>query len=117
MMFLTRFVFVAAAAACCLLVLSPSPGIAADGKVTGKVVLGGKPLPSGRIIFHLDNGQFVGSKINKDGTYAIDRVPVGKHKVTFEGDGVPARYGLEEKSPIVVEIKEGAGTYDFNLQP
>ena len=113
-MFLTRFVF-AAVAACSLLVLSTSPVIAADGKVTGNVVVAGKPLASGRIIFYLDNGQFVGSKI-KNGGYAIDRVPVGTRKVTFEGDGVPARYTFEEKSGIVAEVKEGTGTFAFDLQ-
>jgi hypothetical protein len=114
-MFLTRFVFVATVAACGLLVASPSPVAAADGKVTGRVVMRGKPVLSGRVIFHLDNGQFVGSNI-KDGKYAVDRVPVGTRKVTIEGEFVPATYGAEDTSPLKVEVREGPCTFDFSMQ-
>jgi hypothetical protein len=114
-MYPTRFEFGAAVAACGLLVLSTSPSLAADGKVTGKVSLNGKPLASGRIIFHLGNGQFVGSKV-ANGDYAIDRVPVGTRKVTVEGDGVPVSYSFEDKSSIVVEVKEGTAMFDFDLR-
>jgi hypothetical protein len=115
-MFRTRFVFAAVVAVCSLLVLSTSSVIAADGKVTGKVVVAGKPLASGRIIFHLDNGQFVGSKV-KNGDYTIARVPVGTRNVTVEGAGVPAKYAAEDTSALMVEVKEGSATFDFSLQP
>jgi hypothetical protein len=115
-MFRTRFVFAAVVTACSLLVLSPSSVLAADGNVTGKVVVAGKPLASGRIIFHLDNGQFVGSKV-KNVDYTIDRVPVGTRKVTVEGEGVPAKFAAEDTSGLTVEVKEGSGTFDFSLQP
>jgi hypothetical protein len=89
---------------------------ATDGKVMGTIIVGGKPLATGRIIFHLDNGQFVGSKV-KDGKYVIDRVLVGTRKVTAEGEGVPAKYASEHTSSITAEVKEGTGTFDFNLFP
>jgi hypothetical protein len=115
-MFRIRFIFAAVVAGCSLLVLSPCPVLAADGKVTGKVFVAGKPLASGRIIFYQDNGQFVGSKV-KNGDYAIDRVPVGTRKVTVEGDGVPAKYAAEDTSGLVVELKEGTNSYDISLPP
>ena len=91
--------------------------LAADSKVTGKVwlVVAGKPLASGRIFFHLNNGQFVGSKV-KDGDYSIDRVPVGTHKVTVEGQGVPEKYAAEDTSGLTVEVTEGTFTFDVILQ-
>jgi hypothetical protein len=81
----------------------------------GKITLDGQPLPGGRIIFHLDGDQFVGAKIKADGTYKVDRVPVGRHKVTVEFKGVPARYASEEQSALQVEITKGSSTLDFAL--
>jgi hypothetical protein len=115
-MFHTRFVFTATVAACSLLVLSPSAVLAADGKVMGKVTMAGEPLASGRIIFHLDNGQFVGSKV-KNGDFTIDRVPVGTRKVTVEGKDVPAKYAAEKTSGLTMKVKEGTSRLDFVLQP
>jgi hypothetical protein len=113
-MFPARLVFAAVVAACGLLMLPPSSVLAADSKVTGKVVVAGKPLASGRIFFHLNNGQFVGSKV-KDGDYSIDRVPVGTRKVTVEGQGVPEKYAAEDTSGLTVEVKEDTFTFDVIL--
>lgn len=79
------------------------------------VTVGGKPLSAGKITFHRDNGQFLGSKL-KDGKYTIDRVPAGTLKVTVEGKGVGAAYTFENTTPLVVEVKEGAANFDFNLK-
>jgi hypothetical protein len=81
---------------------------------TGKIVVGGKPLSAGKVTFYFDNGQFVGSKI-KDGEYAVDRVPVGTHRVTVEGKGVPLKYTSDDKSPLSVKVTQGAVTLDFDL--
>jgi hypothetical protein len=81
----------------------------------GKVTLDGRPLPGGRILFHLDDDQFVGAKIKADGTFKVDRVPVGTHKVTVEFKGLPARFASEERSALRVEVKKGANTLDFAL--
>ena len=59
------------------------------GGVQGKVTFKGQPLADGKIIFHLDNGQFVGCKI-KNGDYKIDQVPCGTRKVSVEAKGIPA---------------------------
>jgi hypothetical protein len=114
-MFTPRSALFALFAACGLFLLSAPPALAADGKVGGRVTLEGKPLPAGKITFHLDNGQFVGSRINKDGTYTVDRVPVGTSKVTIEGAGVPARYSSEDKAVLKVQVKEGKSELNFDL--
>ena len=98
-----------------VLMLGASTAFAADGTVSGSVRVGDKPLAAGRIIFHLDGGQFVGAKI-KDGAYRIDRVPVGTHKITVEGDGVPARHASDETSSLTIEVKEGNAVHNFNLR-
>jgi hypothetical protein len=60
-----------------------SPPARAD-EATSAVTLYGKPLAQGRILFHLDQDQFVGAKIKK-GNYAIAMVPVGTRRITVEG--------------------------------
>ena len=69
----------------------------------------------GKITFHLDD-QFVGAKANEDGKFKVNRVLVGKYKVTIEGKGVPAKFASEDVSPLTVEVKVGANTFDFDLQ-
>jgi len=115
-MFLTRCTVIPATLAVGLLMLSAAPAIADDAKVMGKVVLKGKALGSGRITFHLDNGQFYGSRV-KDGDYALDLVPAGLFKVTIEGQGIPAVYASEKTSPLTVTIRTGKNAHDINLQP
>jgi hypothetical protein len=100
-------------------VLLPSHPAAADeasSAVKGKVTLEGKPLASGRIIFHLKNDQFVGAKI-KDGEYSVERVPAGTWRIMVEGQGVPWRYNSDEKSGLQVEVVANAapGAYDIKL--
>jgi hypothetical protein len=86
--------------------------------VMGSVTLkDGQPLSGGgRIFFHLKEGQFVGAKIQSDGTFKVDRVPVGKHKVTLEGKGVPAKFSSEEKSIVEVEVVKGNNEIRITLQ-
>jgi hypothetical protein len=103
------------AATCGLFLAFATSVTAADAKADGKIRVGGKPLSSGKVTFYLDNGQFVGSKI-KDGEYTVDRLPVGTHRVTVEGEGVPLKYTLEDKSGLTVEVTEGAVTMDFDLK-
>ncbi|MBX9625861.1 MAG: carboxypeptidase-like regulatory domain-containing protein [Gemmataceae bacterium] len=98
------------------LVLSAGPAGAADGKVSGTVVLNGKPLAAGRVLFHLPDGEFVGAKV-KDGQYTISRVPTGARKVTVEGAGVPAKFASEETAGLTAEVKAGANAFDLNLAP
>jgi hypothetical protein len=88
--------------------------------VKGRVTLDGKPLGSGRVIFHLSDGQFLGSKLSQDGTFKVDRVPTGTHKVTVEltvnGKSIlPPRYSSEERSELRFEVKKGENVIDLSL--
>jgi hypothetical protein len=99
--------------------LGPGPRALAGDKlavVKGNITLDGKPLPGGRIIFHQDNGQFVGAKIDKDGKFKVDRVPVGTRKVTLEFKGARDEYASEEKSLLQVEVKSGTNSFNFDLK-
>jgi hypothetical protein len=115
-MFHTRFLFAAMVTGFNLLVLSPCAVIAADGKLMGKVEVYDKPLASGRIIFYLGNGQLVRTRV-KNGDYTINRLPVGTHKITIEGKGVPAKYAAETTTDLMMEVKEGSHIYNIILQP
>jgi hypothetical protein len=78
---------------------------------------GGQPLQGGgRIFFHLKEGQFVGGSIKADGTFKVDRVPVGKHKVTLEGKGVPAKFSSEENPSLEVEVTKGSNEIQIKLE-
>jgi hypothetical protein len=98
--------------------------------VKGRVTLDGQPLPFGKVIFHLPDGQFVGSKIKADGTFKIDRVLPGAHKVTVEATRktaakgktavpavnlIPAKYSQEERTALRVEVRKGQNEYNFEL--
>jgi hypothetical protein len=100
--------------------LQGHPAVADEGASTvkGSVTLkDGQPLSGGgRLFFHLKEGQFVGAKIQADGTFKVDRVPVGTHKVTLEGKGVPAKFGSEEKPLVEVEVKKGNNEIRITLQ-
>jgi hypothetical protein len=113
-MFTPRSGMLSLFAACGLFLLSATPALGDDGKVAGRVTFEGKPLPAGKITFHFDNGQFVGSRI-KDAKYAVDRVPVGTWKVTIEGAGVPVKYSSEATTPLKVEVMKGMSVLDFVL--
>jgi hypothetical protein len=94
------------------------PPLAADEVVAsaaGSITINGQPLPLGKITFYLDDDQFVGSKI-KNGSYKVTRVPVGEWRVAFEGEGVPAKFNSEERSPFRVVVKEGSSIFDFDLK-
>jgi hypothetical protein len=100
--------------AVCVSLLSADPASAADGKVTGRITIKGESLAAGRVIFHLDDGQFVGAKV-KDGKYTIDRVPTGARKITVEGNGVAPKYAAENMSGLTLEVKKGSSTFDIVL--
>jgi hypothetical protein len=103
--------------------LSPRSSPAADPElatVQGTVTLDGKPLADGKIIFHLADGQFVGARLKADGTYKVERVPVGTCKVTLEAMAkgknlLPLKYASEETSGLQVEVKKGANVCNFEL--
>jgi len=100
----------------CALLFTGGLVLAADGTVEGIVTLKGKPVASGRIIFHLDKDQFVGARIQEDGSYRIDRVPAGTWKITIEGDGIDPKFSGENKTPLVAEVKEGKSNLNIELK-
>jgi hypothetical protein len=83
--------------------------------IRGLVIINGKPL-AGRILFHLDKGQFVGAKLDEEGRFTIDRVPLGEQHVTVEGKGVPEKYASEKSSGLSVKVVEGENSFVFELR-
>lgn len=110
----TRF----AASILVVLLIAPFASTAPNASlatVAGNVFVDGKPLQQGRVFFHIDNGQFVGSKI-KDGAYKVEHVPVGVLKVTVESEKVPAKYSDEANTQLRFECKKGENALDFDLK-
>lgn len=113
-MYSMRLILVAVVATGGLLLAADQTDKPADGKVTGVVTMRGKPI-TGKVTFHLDD-QFVGAKVKEDGYYKVNRVLVGKYKVTIEGKGLPEKFASEDTTPLTVEVKEGGNAFQFNLQ-
>src|SRR5215471_11218514 len=66
-----------------------------DGPVQGMGFVAGKPIVSGRAFLQSADGQFRGAQVAK-GWFCIERVPIGKYRLIFEGDDVPAnKFELE----------------------
>ena len=59
-----------------------------EGLIQGLVLVAGKPIDSGRVFLHSQDGQFRGGQVAK-GTFSLQGLPYGKYRVTFEGDNVP----------------------------
>jgi hypothetical protein len=102
--------------ACLALLSSTSHASAGDGKVSGIVTYKGKPLAAGKIVFHLKDGEFVGTKVKEDGTYRLSRVPEGTWKITVEGKRIPAKYASEDTSGLTFEVKKGSQKFNIELQ-
>jgi hypothetical protein len=83
--------------------------------VEGQIVMNGKPLSGGRILLHQDNGQFVGTKTDKEGKFKIDRVLVGKHKITVEHKVVPEKYASEDTSGLQIDVKSQTNSFILEL--
>lgn len=114
-MFTARMLLLALVLGCGTLATAAPPEAPADAKVMGLATMRGKPVSKARIFLHYPDGQFFGAKINEDGRFSISRAPVGAYKVTIEGPEIPAKYSSDEKSGLVVEVREGNNTFEFNL--
>jgi hypothetical protein len=78
-------------------------------RVSGKVTYRGTPLPEGTVMFFCEDGTVVrSSPIAEDGTYAVDKVPVGPAKiaVTTPPPRPPMPRGLESMAPGGKEVKQ-----------
>ena len=88
-----------------------------SGRVEGTIfTVGGKLLSQGQVIFYSTDGPIVGAKVT-GGKYAVPNVPPGKFVVTVDGSGVSAKYADQRSSALMVEVRDGVNTLDFQLLP
>ncbi|UUO05452.1 hypothetical protein M4951_18980 [Blastopirellula sp. J2-11] len=96
-------------------------------EVTGKVTIGGEPLPNGSISFRSDQDiadGMVASADIKDGQYAA-KVPAGEKKVVIHSviqtsdpahefmDLIPVQYN--KKSTLTADVSRENTEFDFHL--
>src|SRR5262249_24061853 len=55
------------------------------GDVSGLATFRGKPLPSGSVTLHYENGLSVSTTIGPDGSYSLRNVPAGEAHVCIKG--------------------------------
>ena len=126
-----------------LLALTPGCG-PSNATVAGKVTYQGKPVGWGSVTLRAHDGSYHQIGLNPDGTYRLDRVPVGPAKVgvsspdptpssRFKGGGgderaatpppppppgvwfpLPAKFADAATSGVTVEV--GAGSADIELK-
>ena len=90
-------------------------GSSAEGKVTGRLFVKGKPATKGEVVFDPSNierklEQARTAPVGPDGTYEITTL-VGENKVSARGPGLNA-FAYEIQS---VDVKEGENTFDIQL--
>ncbi len=92
----------------------------AEAKVTGKVMIHGKPMTSGELRFNPQNyvrkdAQVRKATINKDGTYEVTTL-VGQNAVSISGPEITKEpqlgYGAQ-----TIDVKDGTNTLDIVLPP
>jgi hypothetical protein len=85
------------------------------GKVSGRVTVGGKPVPSGVVMFYPEAGPTAVGEIRPDGTYTLttqkpgDGAVVGSHRVTIQATSVGPGSMVEPKT-FDEEVSQARGT-------
>jgi hypothetical protein len=108
------------------------------GTVSGTVTFEGKPLPTGRVVFHPEDTSSAPAfaRLNTDGLYRLARakgvqgVTPGKYRVSIqsalkESDPqfltftreypIPENYANEEATPLSAEVVVGNNIFDFEV--
>jgi hypothetical protein len=84
--------------------------------VSGKVTLDGKPVVSGKVIFHPEEGKSTSTGLKEDGTFELKALKPGKYTLTVEaGPTVPLKYGDPTKSGLQVVVLSGKNGHDVEL--
>jgi len=80
--YLVRFLFLSSVLFACVLAAAGCSKIGGD--VSGTVTLNGKPLSSGVVVFHMDNGKSVSAAIASDGSYILQKPQKGNATISIE---------------------------------
>jgi hypothetical protein len=102
-----------------LALLAPAaPAQEKTGTVTGLIVYKGKPLSGGSVTFVFGKDAKIKGKINGDGTFKVEGLPVGVAKIAIESKGIPIprRYASVETSGLTLRVTEGKQRFNIELQ-
>ncbi|MBC8869726.1 MAG: hypothetical protein H8E44_09930 [Planctomycetes bacterium] len=94
-----------------------SPRWPGQQSVSGKITRDGKPLTEATIeFFHNVDVLFQGSAFVQDGSYRT-KLPTGSYHVVIlrSKPDVPKKYRTPDRSGLMVEVREGENTIDFEL--
>ena len=85
-----------------------------DATLSGNVLINGKKIEKGRILFYASDDQIIGCII-LDGEYSIMNPATGNYTVTIDGPGVSAQYSTLDQSGLRAHVGRGKNQLDFNL--
>jgi len=119
----------------------PGPDLAPVHPVHGRITLPSKTPLRGGIIWFSPTEVNVGGKVRYEGAGLVDAqgnykigfanndagVAAGEYKVTIQpredvelpnsnSNRIPAKYREQSSSPLIVTVKEGDNTFDFDLK-
>jgi hypothetical protein len=116
------------------------------GSVSGKVTYQGKPLTAGFVLFTPEKGSVVDARIDNEGNYRAENIPVGTAKISVRADAgvntealrnmsnprdpsemakamIPqsrapdlGNYKDPEKSGLTYDVKKGPQEHDIELK-
>ncbi|MFO0803931.1 MAG: hypothetical protein U0791_12525 [Gemmataceae bacterium] len=94
---------------------------AKDTSVSGKVTVKGQPLTAGTVTFVLQGGkdEKLATGVVKDGAFTVKGLAPGKYSIAVIGKpaaSVPAKFGSEETSGLVLTVLTGANEFNIELK-
>jgi hypothetical protein len=81
-----------------VLVVGGCGGDSGTGTITGKVTYKSEPLVGGQIVFLTDTAGGFSAPIQEDGSYKVEKVPVGKVKVYFQPPATGNPFAMSMKN-------------------
>jgi lysophospholipase L1-like esterase len=88
--------------------------VAAIGRVSGRLILDGKPVGNGKVTFVSASDDLEHASTNGEGKFAMD-MPTGKYRVVVYGQHIPDRFSDLEQSGLTVNVDRGSNEFDFEL--
>src|SRR5262249_23612869 len=89
------------------------------GNVAGVITIDGAPVAEGEVLLvpaERLNEKGVAASTDKDGTFEMLEIAVGKYKVVINGKDVPEKYKNALQTPIIYEVLKGDNIGSFTLK-
>jgi hypothetical protein len=87
---------------------------ATEGSIRGTVAFTGYPIPWAKLQLHPERGKTITGRV-KAGSFALEKVPAGTHRVSVTGGNLPEQYADPARSGLSIEVDKGANDFRLDL--